>query len=82
VSGSPAAGGLGDGTADGDLIEDKADDSVVGLQGDPLELSEDTEPDPLVAAVADRGGRAGRVGDRLVGAAKPQGLRHLVEASP
>jgi hypothetical protein len=37
---------------------------------------------PLIAAAADRGGRAGRVGDRLVGAAEAQQLQHLVEDDP
>jgi hypothetical protein len=77
-----AAGGLGDRAVDGDLVEDKADGPVVGLQRDLLEPGEDAELDPLVAAVADRGGRAGRVGDRLVGAAEAQELHHLVEDDP
>ncbi|GAA3820059.1 hypothetical protein GCM10022403_061900 [Streptomyces coacervatus] len=49
---------------DGDLFQDEANDAVVGLQHDLPEFGEDTEPDPLVATVADRGGRAGRAGDR------------------
>jgi hypothetical protein len=77
-----AAGGFGDRAVDGDLVEDEADDPVVGLQRDLLEPGEDAEPDPLVATVADRGGRAGRVGDRLVGAAEAQQLQHLVEDDP
>jgi hypothetical protein len=47
-----------------------------------LEFGEDAEPDPLVVAVADRSGRAGRVGDRLVGAAESQEQQHLVEDDP
>jgi hypothetical protein len=39
----------------------RADDPVIGSQRDLLEPGEDAEPDPLVATVADRGGRAGRV---------------------
>lgn len=39
--------GLGDGAVDGDLVENEADDPVVGLQRDLLELGEDAEPDPL-----------------------------------
>jgi hypothetical protein len=47
-----------------------------------LSLAKNDEPDPLVATVADRGGRESRVGDRLVGAAESQELRHLVEDDP
>jgi hypothetical protein len=79
---SPPPGGFGDRAVDGDLVEDKADDPVVRLQRDLLEPGEDTEPDPLVAAIADRGGRAGRVGNRLVGAAEAQELKQLVEDDP
>jgi hypothetical protein len=71
---SPPPGGLGDAAVHGDVVEQQADDAVVGVQGDLLELREDPEVDPLVAAVADRGCRAGAVGDALVGAAEPQHL--------
>jgi hypothetical protein len=57
-------------------------DGVLPGVRDLFEPGEDAEPDPLVAAVADRGRRAGRVGDRLVGAAEPQGLEQLVEHDP
>lgn len=77
-----ASRGFGDRAVDGDLVEDEADDSVVGLQRDLLEPGEDAESYPLVAAVADRGGRAGCVGDRLVGAAEAQKLQQFVEDDP
>ena len=76
------ARGLGDAPVDGDLIQQQAHDAVVGLQRDLLELGEQSGFDPFVAAVADRARRAGRVGDRLVGAAEPQHLNELVEHDP
>jgi hypothetical protein len=76
------ARGLGDAPVDGDLIQQQAHDAVVGLQRDLLELGEQSGFDPFIAAVADRARRAGRVGDRLVGAAEPQHLDELVEHDP
>jgi hypothetical protein len=72
-----AAGGLGDASVDRDHVEFQADNTVVGIQLAFLELCEDAEP--LVAAVADRGNRAGRVRDRLVGAAEAWDLNEPVE---
>src|SRR5512135_1212820 len=57
-------------------------DAVVSLQRDLLEPGEDPGLDPLVAAVADGGGRAGAVGDRLVRAAEPQNLDQFPENDP
>lgn len=50
-----AAGGLGDGAVDGDLVEDEAKDPVVGLQRDLFEPGEYAKSYPLVATVSDRG---------------------------
>jgi hypothetical protein len=77
-----ASGSLGDGAVHGDLVEDEADDPVVGVERDLLEPGEDPQSYPLVAATADRGGRAGRVGDRLVRTAEAQQLQQLVEDDP
>jgi hypothetical protein len=79
---SPPTGGFGDAAVHGDVVEHQPDDAVVGVEGDPFELREDPEPDPLVAAIADGGRRAGAVGDALVGAAEPQHLQQLVEHDP
>ncbi len=75
----PAAGRLGDAPVDGDVLQDQADDAVIGLPGDLLQVREDPGPDPLVAAFPDRGGTAGAVGDRRIGAAEPQDLDQLFE---
>ena len=78
----PAAGGLGDAPVDGQVLQDQADDPVIGLPRDLLQLAEDPGLDPLVAAFADRGGTAGAVGDRRVRAAEPQDLDELFEDDP
>ena len=77
-----AAGRLGDAPVDGQLLQEQADDAVVGIQRDLLELAEDPGLDPLVAALADRGGRAGAVGNAHVRAAEPQDLDDLFEDDP
>jgi hypothetical protein len=61
----PAARSLGDAPVDRDFLQDQADDTVIGLQRDLLQAGEDPGLDPLVAAVPDRGRRAGAVGDRF-----------------
>jgi len=78
----PAAGGLGDAPVNGEFLQDQADDAVIGLPCDRLQPREDPGLDPLVAAVADRGGAAGAVGDRCIGAAEPQDLDELFEDDP
>jgi hypothetical protein len=47
-----------------------------------VELFHDAGGDPLVAAATQRAGRAGLVGDALVGAAEHQNLKQLVEHDP
>jgi len=61
-----AAGCLGDAPVNGQFLQDQADDPVIGIPGDGLQLREDPQPDPLVAPFPDRGGAAGAVGDRLI----------------
>lgn len=77
-----AARGFGDAPVHRDVLEQQADDAVVGLQRDCLQLGEDLEFGPLVAAVADRARGAGAVRDPLVGTAEPQHLHQLVEHDP
>jgi len=78
----PAAGRLGDAPVDGDVPQGQADDPVIGLPRDHLQVREDPGLDPLVAAVPDRGGSAGAVGDRRIGAAGPQDLDQFLEDDP
>jgi hypothetical protein len=52
---------------------------VIGRQGELVELLGQARGDPLVAAAAQRGRRAGGVGDAAVAAAKHQDLDELVE---
>src|SRR2546430_340263 len=66
----PAAGRLGDTPVDSQFLQEEADDAVIGVPGDLLELHEDPCLDPLAAALADRGGTAGAVGDGRVRAAE------------
>jgi hypothetical protein len=56
--------------------------SVIGLAGDAGQRGEQAQCDPLVAAGPQGRGRAGGVGDRVVGAAEPQYLDELVEHDP
>ena len=77
-----AAGGFGDAPVDGEVIKLQADHAVVGLQHQQLQGGEDAQADPVVAAVADGGSRAGLVGDLAVAAAKHQDLHQLVEHDP
>jgi hypothetical protein len=78
----PAAGRLGDAPVDGDAGQGQAGDAVIGLPGDRLQVREDPGPDPLVAAVADRGGTAGAVGDRHIRAAEPENLDEFFKDDP
>jgi hypothetical protein len=79
---SPAAGRFGDAPVDGDAGQGQADDAVIGLPGDRLQVREDPVLDPFIAAFADRGGAAGAVGDRHIRAAEPQDLDELFEDDP
>jgi len=64
------------------VIKGQADDAVVGLAGDAGQRGEHAQADPLVTAGPQGRGRAGGVGDRVVGAAEPQYLNQLVEHDP
>jgi hypothetical protein len=76
------AGSLGDAAVDGDLVQDQPHDPVVRLKREMPQPGRDTQPHPLIAAGADRGGRARAVSYRLVGTAEPQQLQQLVEDDP
>jgi hypothetical protein len=78
----PAARSLGDTPVDGEILQDQADDALIGLPCDRLQLREDPGLDPLVAAAPDPGGAARSVGDRGIGAAEPQDLDQLFEDHP
>ena len=78
----PAAGRLGDAAVDGDAAQFQADDPVIGLPGDRVQLLEDPGPDPFIPAVPDGGGTAGAVGDGLIRAAEPADLEQFLENDP
>jgi hypothetical protein len=77
-----AARRLGDAAVDEDLLQGQAGDVVISLHRYLFQAGEDPGLDPFVAAVADRGRRAGAVGDRRVRAAEPQHLDQLFEDDP
>jgi DNA invertase Pin-like site-specific DNA recombinase len=62
----PAVGRLGDASVDREFLQDQADDPVIGLAGDLVQFREAPGPDPLAAALADRGCAAGAVSYRLI----------------
>ena len=79
---SPPPGALVMHPSYGDFLQDQADDAVIGLQRDLLQLREDPGLDPFAAPFPDGGGRAGAVGDRLIRAAEPQDLHQFLEDDP
>jgi len=74
--------GLGDAPVDGNIGQRQSNNAVVGVAGDAGQRGEHAQRDPFVAAVPDRGRRAGGVGDALIRAAEPQNLHELVEHDP
>jgi hypothetical protein len=77
-----AAGRLRDAPAGRDVLQRQADEPVIGVAGNGLQPGEDPCPDPFVAALPDRGRRAGEVRDGLIRAAEPQDLDELLEDDP
>jgi hypothetical protein len=75
----PAAGRLGDAPVDTHVGQVQPDHPLVGIQNGQPQPIEQTQPDPLVPAAAQRGGRAGPVAQALVAAAEHQRLDELVE---
>jgi hypothetical protein len=76
------AGRLGDAAVGGDVLQQQADDAVIGLPRDLQQPGEDPGPDPLIAAVPDGGSAAGAVGDGLMRAAEPADPEQLLEHDP
>ena len=76
------ARGFDDAPVDNDVVELEADDLVVGLEAQVLQAGEDASGDPLIAATAHGGGRAGGIGDLVVGGAQHEYLDELVEHEP
>jgi hypothetical protein len=79
TSALPAAGRLGRAAVHRHVGQVQADHLLVGIQASQPQLIEDSQPDPLVPAAAQGGGRAGGVGDPLVAGAEDQRLDELVE---
>jgi hypothetical protein len=77
-----AAGCLGAAPVDGEIVQLQADDAVVGAKDQQAQLLGQTGGDPLVAAAAKGGGRAGGIGNPAVAAAENQDLDELVENGP
>ena len=75
----PPQRGFDDAPVDNDVVELEADDLVVGLEAQVLQAGEDASGDPLIAATAHGGGRAGGIGDLVVGGAQHEYLDELVE---
>ena len=78
----PPQRGFDDAPVDNDVVELEADDLVVGLEAQVLQAGEDASGDPLIAATAHGGGRAGGIGDLVVGGAQHEYLDELVEHEP
>jgi hypothetical protein len=79
---SPPQGAFGDAAIHREVAELQADHLVICLQDEQLQGGKDPGGDPLVAAVADGGRRAGLVGDLAVATAEHQHLDELVEDDP
>jgi hypothetical protein len=77
-----AAGRLDDAPVDGQVLQLKAEQPLVGGKHRQAQLFGHPGVDPLVAAAAQGGGRAGVIGDAAVAAAEHQDLDELVEHQP
>jgi hypothetical protein len=64
------------------VLQLQAEQPVIGIKHRQAQLLGKAEGDPLVAAAAQGGRRAGLVGDAAVAAAKDQDLDELVEDDP
>jgi hypothetical protein len=78
---SPPQGGF-DAAVHGQVVQFQADHAVVGAQDQQLQRGEQPCGDPLVAPVAEGGGRAGGIGDLAVATAEHQDLGELIEDYP
>lgn len=77
-----SAGCLDQASVHGQVLQSQAHDPVVGLQAELFELVEDAGSDPLITPGADRGGRAGGVGDPFIGRPEHEDLDEFVEHDP
>ena len=77
-----AAGRLGDASVHGQVLQVQAEQPLVGVKHRTAQLSSYPGGAPLVPAAAQRGRRAGVVGDPAVAAAEHQHLDELVEHHP
>ena len=75
----PAARGLGGAAVHGQVGQVQADHLVVGVQARQPQPIPHAQPNPLIAAPAQRRRRAARLGDPLVAGAEDQRLHELVE---
>src|SRR3954453_7023706 len=80
MSGPPldAGGSLDDAAVDHHIVEVQADHLLIGTEPGGLQPGEEAQPDPLIAAAAHGGRRAGRVGDPLISQAGNQRLDEVV----
>lgn len=69
-------------TVDHHVVQAEADDAVIGLEAPSSSRVKNPGGDPLVTSGTERGGRAGRVGDRGIRAAEHEDLDELVEHDP
>jgi hypothetical protein len=73
---------LGDAAVDGEPVQLQPDHPVVAVERDRPEPLHAAEGHPFVAAAAERGGRAGRIGDPVVGTPEDRHLDEFVEDRP
>lgn len=72
--GFSATGGFDDAPVDAEVIQLESDDAVVELQANLLQSVEDADCDLFIPTGAQRGGRAGGIGDLGVGGAQDEDL--------
>jgi transposase len=82
AGGLAAAGRLGDAPVHGQVFQFQPQQPVVGAKYRQPQPVGEAEGDPLVAAAAQGGRRAGLVGDAAVAATKDEDLDELVEDDP
>jgi hypothetical protein len=82
AGGLAAAGRLGGAPVHGQLLQLQGEQPLVGAEHRQAQPFGEPEGDPLVPPAAQRGRRAGVVGDAAVAAAEHQDLDQLVEHDP
>jgi hypothetical protein len=81
-AGLAAAGCLGDAAVHRQVVQFQPEQPIVGVNYRTSEPVDNADDDPLVTAAAQRGRRAGVIGDPAVVAAEHQDLDELVEDDP